>query len=154
MTIIKCLRYNWLLDVIMINEIKTLDVILTSGRTIEQGISLVGTKVTKKAREATAVCFMDPSDMEKIAVQEQDNIKITTSEGSIVVQVKVSNEAPHKGIAFMPLGMYANWITPPGKAGIGVPKFKGIKATITPTNESIPEIDDLINELQKKKSTK
>jgi formylmethanofuran dehydrogenase subunit D len=132
----------------MAEEIKILDVILTSGRTIEQGLSLFGTKVTKMAREATAVCYMDPSDMNKIDVNESENVKITTSEGSIVVQVRISNEAPHKGIVFMPLGMYANWITPPGKAGIGVPKFKGIKATVRQTNERIPEIEELINELQ------
>ncbi|NHK32994.1 MAG: hypothetical protein FK730_16725 [Asgard group archaeon] len=141
-----------MLDVIMADELKTLDVILTSGRTIEQGISLMGTKVTKMAREATAVCFMDPNDMDKIDVNESDNVKITTSEGSIVVQVRISEEIPHKGIVFMPLGMYANWITPPGKAGIGVPKFKGIKATIRQINERIPEIEELINELQKVKN--
>lgn len=138
----------------MIREVNTLDVILTSGRTIEQGISLMGTKVTKIAKEATAICFMDPSDMEKLGIEEFDKVKILTSEGSIVVQAKISNEAPHKGIIFMPLGMYANWITPPGDAGIGVPKFKGIKAKITTTNEEIPEINELIDELQKKKNTK
>ncbi|NHJ38987.1 MAG: protein fwdD [Asgard group archaeon] len=138
----------------MIREVNTLDVILTTGRTIEQGISLMGTKVTKIAKEATAICFMDPSDMEKLGIEEFDKVKILTSEGSIVVQAKISNEAPHKGIIFMPLGMYANWITPPGDAGIGVPKFKGIKAKITTTNEEIPEINELIDELQKKKNTK
>jgi formylmethanofuran dehydrogenase subunit D len=124
-----------------------LSVILTTGRTIDQGISLIGTKVSRKAKDATAVCFLDPSDMKKLSLQENDRIKVTTDVGSIVVKARTSGEAPHKGIIFMPLGMYANWITPPGNAGIGVPQFKGIKATITPTNEKIPEINELIDEL-------
>ncbi|NHJ48489.1 MAG: hypothetical protein FK733_11955 [Asgard group archaeon] len=139
-----------LMVTIMSEKKNKLSVILTSGRTIEQGISLIGTKVSKKAKDATAVCFADPSDMRKLNLQENDKVKITTSVGSIVVRIKKSNEAPHKGIIFMPLGIYANWITPPGKAGIGVPKFKGIDAVISPTSKKIPDIDELIEKLLKK----
>ena len=103
----------------MTQDTKSLKVILTSGRTIEQGISLVGTK--------------------------------TTSEGSIVVRARISKDAPHKGIAFMPLGIYANWITPPDNAGIGVPQYKGIDALIKPSTEKVPSVDDLLAILDKRK---
>ncbi len=133
---------------------KSLKVLLTTGRTIEQGKSLVGTKLTTKAKQATAVCFLDPEDMEKLQLEEEDNIKITTSEGMIVVRAKKSNEAPHPGIAFMPLGIYANWLIPPGDAGIGVPQYKEVEATIAPTKEGIPSVVQLINELRKVKGKK
>ncbi|HUT81545.1 MAG TPA: molybdopterin dinucleotide binding domain-containing protein [Candidatus Bathyarchaeia archaeon] len=127
------------------SEVQSLKIILTSGRTIEQGVSLVGTKITKLAKDATAVCFLDPNDMEKLHLSEDQNIEIQTSEGSIVVRAKLSKDAPHEGIAFIPLGIYANWVTPPGDAGIGVPKYKGIDAIISPTTKKVLEVNDLLN---------
>ncbi|MBD3189228.1 MAG: tRNA CCA-pyrophosphorylase [Candidatus Heimdallarchaeota archaeon] len=121
--------------------------ILTSGRTIEQGVTLVGIKLSQKAKQATAVAFLDPRDMTKLTLQENSRIKITTSEGEIVVFARESKDAPHEGIVFMPLGIYANWVLPPGSSGIGVPLYKGVKALIEPTEESVKEIDDLLQEL-------
>lgn len=134
----------------MLNEQLSLEVIFTSGRTIEQGITLVGIKVSEKATKATAVCYMDPNDMEKLDLLENDHVKITTSEGEIVVYARASKDAPHVGIIFMPLGIYANWITPPGSDGIGVPQYKGVKATITKTKESILSVDELLKKLEEK----
>ncbi|MGC9780594.1 MAG: tRNA CCA-pyrophosphorylase [Candidatus Heimdallarchaeota archaeon] len=125
----------------------SLEVILTSGRTIEQGITLAGMKISKDARKAIAICFMDPRDMSKIRLSDNQNVRIKTSEGAIVVKAMTSKDAPHEGVIFMPLGIYANWITPPGKAGIGVPLFKGIKAVISRTNKSILEVEELLQEL-------
>ncbi len=127
----------------------SLEVIFTSGRTVEQGITLVGIKISEEARVATGVCYLDPKDIERLDVKENDNVKISTSEGEIVVSARLSKDAPHEGIIFMPLGMYANWITPPGSAGIGVPQYKGVKATITPTKEKILEVEELLQILEK-----
>lgn len=135
----------------MVNKQPPLDIILTSGRTIEQGRTLVGIKVSGEAKKFTGVCYLDPEDMEILNLQENDRVKIITAEGEIVVYARVSKDAPHKGIAFMPLGIYANWVTPPGSAGIGVPKYKGIQATIQPTNEEVPEVEELIQRLLIKK---
>ncbi|MHA1125994.1 MAG: molybdopterin dinucleotide binding domain-containing protein [Candidatus Heimdallarchaeota archaeon] len=129
----------------------SLDIILTSGRTIEQGRTLVGIKISQEAKRYTGVCYMDPEDMEILKLQENDRVKIVTAEGEIVVYARLSKDTPHKGIGFMPLGIYANWVTPPGSAGIGVPKYKGMKATIQPTKEQVPEVEELIQKLLTKK---
>ncbi|MBN1329556.1 MAG: hypothetical protein JXA54_08795 [Candidatus Heimdallarchaeota archaeon] len=136
------------------SEVNSMKIILTSGRTIEQGVSLVGTKTAKLAKEATAICFLDPNDMDKLNLSENQNIEIQTSEGSIVVRAKLSKDAPHEGIAFMPLGIYANWITPPGNAGIGVPKYKGIDAIISSTAKNVLEVNDLLDILMEQKEKK
>ena len=131
----------------MSEPIDVLEVILTTGRTIEQGITLAGLKISVEAREATGVCFMDPQDMNTLKLVANQNVEVKTSEGKIVVQARESTDAPHKGIIFMPLGIYANWIIPTGKAGIGVPRFKGVKATIKKTKKSVPEVEDLLAKL-------
>lgn len=135
----------------MSKEIPSLEVILTSGRTIEQGVTLVGIKISERATNATAVCYMDPRDMEKLELEENSRVKISTSEGEIVVFARLSKDAPHEGIIFMPLGIYANWITPIGTAGIGVPHYKGIKAIIAPTPEKVPSVEELLKRLSEKK---
>lgn len=132
----------------------SLKVIFTSGRTVEQGVTLVGIKISERARVATGVCYLDPEDMEILDVKENDTVKISTSEGEIVVSARLSKDAPHKGIIFMPLGIYANWITPPGSEGIGVPQYKSVKATITPTKEKIPEVEELLQILKKEQVRK
>ena len=131
----------------MSEPIDVLEVILTTGRTIEQGITLAGIKISDEAREATGVCFMDPRDMDKLRLVANQNIEVRTTVGKIVVQAKESKDAPHEGIIFIPLGIYANWIIPTGKAGIGVPRFKGVKATIRKTKKSVPKVEDLIAKL-------
>ncbi|MCK5158060.1 MAG: tRNA CCA-pyrophosphorylase [Candidatus Heimdallarchaeota archaeon] len=132
---------------VMSELIDVLEVILTTGRTIEQGITLAGIKISEEAREATGVCFMDPNDMDTLRLVANQNIEVKTSVGKIVVKAKESSDAPHKGIIFIPLGIYANWIIPTGKAGIGVPRFKGVKATIRKTKKSVPKVEDLIAKL-------
>ena len=132
------------------NRMSSLKVILTSGRTIEQGITLPGIKISTEAKESTGVCFMDPDDMEKLKLIENQLVEIQTSEGEIVVKAKKSKDAPHPGIVFMPLGIYANWIIPPGSDGLGVPDFKGINATVKPTNKSILEVEELVRILLQK----
>ena len=128
---------------------KSLEVIFTSGRTIEQGVTLVGTKISDSATYHTGVCFLDPADMKLLEIEENDNVELATSEGKIVVSARKSKDAPHKGIIFMPLGIYANWITPPGSEGIGVPHYKGFKAIIKPTKEKIPSVEELLKQLEK-----
>jgi len=132
---------------IMSEPINELEVILTSGRTIEQGITLAGLKISDEAKKSTGVCFMDPKDMDKLKLIENQNVEIKTTEGMIIVQARASKDAPHEGIIFMPLGIYANWVIPPGKAGIGVPRFKGVKATIKKTRKAVPEIEELLDQL-------
>jgi formylmethanofuran dehydrogenase subunit D len=134
----------------MSEKTTSLKVLLTSGRTIEQGKTLVGTKISTAAKEHTAVCFMDQRDMDKLALVENDSVRIVTSEGEIVVKARLSKDAPHQGIIFMPLGIYANWVTPPGEAGIGVPKYKGIDAVIQPTDAKVPEVEELLQILMKR----
>lgn len=133
----------------MPKPVKSLEVILTTGRTIKQGITLAGKKLSEDAQKATAIGYLDPQDMFALSLKDQDRIKIKTSEGEMIIAVEESPNAPHPGIIFIPLGIYANWLTKPGEAGIGVPKYKGLKAVIRPTKEEIPTIKDLLDRIEK-----
>jgi formylmethanofuran dehydrogenase subunit D len=47
-----------------------------------------------------------------------------------LVYSTVSEEGPHPGIIFIPMGPWANQIVNPGSQSTGTPTFKGIKAKV------------------------
>ena len=108
-----------------------LKVILNTGRSLKQG----ETKEAKTSRayfEATAVCEMDPQDMEKLRLKEGDPVLVKTQYGEVIVAAKKSLDAPHVGIIFIPLGPWASMVVNPKTNHTGMPSFKGIPATISP----------------------
>ena len=107
-----------------------LDVILMSGRTIDQGRSLEGGKISDEAIIATGSVFMDPEDMKALKVLTGTLVKIKTEYGEIVVRARISPEHPHKGIIFIPMGIYANAVINPETDSTGMPSFKNVKATV------------------------
>lgn len=109
-----------------------LDVILMSGRTIDQGRSLDGGKLTEDAIIATGSVFMDQDDMKDLEVLTGTLVKVKTEYGEVIVRARISPEQPHRGIIFIPMGIYANAVIDPETNSIGMPSFKNIKATIEP----------------------
>ncbi len=112
-----------------------LNVILITGRTISQGTTRDGKKTQNEYVESAAICELDPEDMEKLRVKENDTVRIETSYGAVTVRVVISTQTPHSGIIFIPMGPWANEIIGPNTDGIGMPSFKSISAEI----EAVPD---------------
>jgi formylmethanofuran dehydrogenase subunit D len=94
---------------------------------------------------------MDPSDMKRIGVITGDIISVKTNFGQVTVRVVKSEDAPHVGIAFIPMGPWANQVTDPNTDGIGMPSFKGMKATVEPAQGSkIMDVPTLVKTAFKK----
>lgn len=120
---------------------ETLKAILITGRTISQGTTKDGKKKLREYMESTAICVIDPQDIEKLGIKEGDTVRVKTSYGTVCVRAVVSKQTPHPGIAFIPLGPWANEVIGPETDGIGMPSFKGILAEIEAApNEKIPDI--------------
>ncbi|MEM3770226.1 MAG: molybdopterin dinucleotide binding domain-containing protein [Candidatus Bathyarchaeia archaeon] len=109
-----------------------LKVTLLTGRTIEQGAGKERGKSSKEYVESVSVCYVDPEDMKKLGVKDGTNIQVSTAFGSVVVKAVKSLRAPHKGVIFIPYGLWANVVVDPETHGIGMPSFKGIPATVEP----------------------
>ena len=110
-----------------------LNVTLITGRTIAQGKSLEGGKISDDAIIATGSVFMDPEDMKALNILTGTLVIVKTEHGEIVVRARVSPEHPHHGIIFIPMGIYANAVVNPETDSTGMPSFKGIKATVEPS---------------------
>ena len=107
-----------------------LEVILMSGRTIDQGVSLEGGKLDDPAILGTGVAYMDPEDLKALNIMTGSPVKVSTEFGEVVVRARASPDAPHKGIVFIPMGIYANAVIDPRTSNTGMPSYKNIPARV------------------------
>ncbi len=114
----------------------SLNVLLLTGRTLQQGQGKEHGKLSKEYWESVAICETDPTDMKKLGVKENDGLKISTEYGSVVVRTVESPRAPHPGTVFVPYGPWASLIMNPKTDGTGMPSFKGTQARIEPAGNS------------------
>jgi len=125
-----------------------IEVILITGRTISQGEALEKGKLYDAYTNATATCELDPEDMERLGITEGDTVRASTETGEVALKAVKSTQAPHEGIAFIPLGPWANAITGSGTDSTGMPSFKGLRATIEVAKDaSILSARELIREV-------
>jgi formylmethanofuran dehydrogenase subunit D len=106
------------------------NLILLTGRTINQGVALEGGKTTKENVRAAAICAFDKDDFKKLDCIAGTPVKVSTKYGDVVVYSTISEEGPHPGIIFIPMGPWANQVVNPSSYGTGTPTYKGMKAKV------------------------
>ena len=106
------------------------NLILLTGRTINQGVALEGGKVSKENVRAAGICAFDRTDFKKLDCLVGTPVKITTDFGEVIVYSTISEEGPHPGILFVPMGPWANQLVNPDSQGCGTPTYKGMKAKV------------------------
>jgi formylmethanofuran dehydrogenase subunit D len=127
-----------------------LNVMLVTGRTIEQGVGKERGKSSRDYVESVSVCYMDPEDMRRLGVKDGVNVQVSTSSGSVIVKAKKSLRAPHPGVVYIPYGPWANVIVDPETHGIGMPTLKGVPAIVEPApDKPILSLEELIKQFRK-----
>lgn len=112
----------------------TLKVTLITGRTINQGVTIEN-KTSSDYMEATACCELNSEDVALLG-KPGGNVRVKTKHGEVIVKLKENNGNPG-GLAFIPMGPWANAVVDPDTKGCGMPGFKGIPAEIEATNDKI-----------------
>ena len=106
------------------------NLILLTGRTINQGVALEGGKTTKENVRAAAICSFDNEDLKKLDIIPGTPVKVSTDFGEVIVYSTISEEGPHPGIIFIPMGPWANQVVNPDSQSCGTPTYKGMKAKV------------------------
>lgn len=121
-----------------------LKVTLLTGRTIDQGTTRERGKFSEEYKRSVAICEIDPEDMKRLGVTENDTVTVSTDSGSVVVRAVKSVRAPHPTVIFIPYGPWASLIMNSGTHGTGMPLLKGLPAEVEPavgeTVLSLPEL--------------
>jgi len=103
---------------------------LITCRTINQGIALEGAKTTKENVRAAGICAFDKDDFKQLNCLVGTPVKVSTDFGEVTVYSTISDEGPHPGIIFIPMGPWANQVVNPDSQSCGTPTFKGMKAEV------------------------
>lgn len=120
----------------------TLNAILITGRTINQGATIEN-KTSMDYQEATAYCELNSKDIGILGISPGSSVSVKTEFGDVVVKLKENSGNPN-GMAFIPMGPWANAVVDPDTKGCGMPGFKGIPADIEPTGDKILLMKELI----------
>lgn len=123
---------------------------LLTGRTIYQGVGKEYGKMSEDYFKSVAICEIDPNDLEELGIKANDNIKITTKFGSVVVRAVESLRAPHPKSVFMPYGAWANLVIESKTDGTGMPSYKGIPVTIESTRDNVLTLRELLKKCYRK----
>jgi formylmethanofuran dehydrogenase subunit D len=127
------------------NIMSEITINLISGRTIQQGVSMEGGKEKDKYRLACGIIEIDESDFKRLGVMKNTNVKVTSDFGSVVVKAIPATQGPHPGVAFIPMGPWANKVTSTETYSTGMPTFKGVPITIEPApTEKVMSSVDLV----------
>ncbi|MHA1266185.1 MAG: molybdopterin dinucleotide binding domain-containing protein [Candidatus Helarchaeota archaeon] len=122
---------------------------LITGRTVQQGRALEGSKHSDEYTRAAGIVELDPEDMKKLKIYTGTVVKVTTAHGSVNVRAVISPNAPHSGLAFIPMGPWGNAVIDTDIYSVGMPSFKGVEATIEPVEEKVPSMAELMQQLKK-----
>lgn len=121
---------------------RKIDVKLISGRSIEQGIQIEN-KMSSEYFDVAAVCELNEKDMSKLGIRDEAHVIIKSKFGEVVVRARTDNRNP-PGIAFVPMGPWANAVIDPSTGGCGTPQFKGVDVEVTLTFDSVSSIKELV----------
>ncbi|MFA5213809.1 MAG: molybdopterin dinucleotide binding domain-containing protein [Methanoregula sp.] len=105
--------------------VATIQVNLISGRSVQQGVAIEGGKEKPAYRTAAGIIELDPSDLKKLGAWKSTNVRVTSDYGNVVVKAIETTQGPHPGLAFIPMGPWANTIINPNTYSTGMPTFKG-----------------------------
>ena len=122
-----------------------LNLILLTGRTIEQGVGKESGKGTQLYFESTTMVYMDEMDMKKLGIKNNDHVLVTTKEGSVVLRAIKHPRGAMPGLIYIPYGPWANAICSTETTSIGMPSFKGTPVEVKPApDQPILTLEELL----------
>ena len=126
-----------------------LNVIVITGRTIDQGRGKEMGKLSDVYQKDVTQCQIDPEDMKNLGLRRNANVKVTTNFGSIVLRAIKSLRGPHPNMIFIAYGPWASMISDPESHGTGMPSLKGMPGVLEPAaDEEVLTMQELVKQLK------
>lgn len=126
-----------------------LDVIILTGRTIDQGRGKEMGKLSDVYQKDVSQVQIDPEDMKVLGLRRNANVKVTTAFGSVILRAVKSIRGPHPKMVFIAYGPWASMVSDPETHGSGMPSLKGMQGTIEPApDQKVLTMQELVNELR------
>ena len=95
-----------------------------------------------------ATCEFHPEGLKSLGVEPGQNVRLSTTNASVVLKATVALQQVQRGIVFAPYGPWINSIIPSETSGTGMPLFKGIEVEATPApDENVVDLETLIGRI-------
>ena len=120
------------------------DVRITTYRDVFQVAALESDRWGDEYKKHSAVVFMSKNDMKKLGFKADQKVKLSNTNGNIVVEVRETKREEPGGIAFMVNSPWSNALVSGETDGRGIPEFKDIKAKISISKDEVTGIENLV----------
>jgi formylmethanofuran dehydrogenase subunit D len=126
-----------------------LDVLVLTGRTIDQGRGKEMGKTSDVYRKDTSQVQIDPEDMKALGLRRNANVRVTTDFGSVILRAVKSIRGPHPKMVFISYGPWASIVSDPETHGSGMPTLKGMQGILEPApDQEVLTMEELVNTLR------
>ena len=106
-----------------------IDVIILTGRTLQQGIGLEVGKVSEEYSKSVNYAEINPSESKIIGLTDGSPVEVSTARGKVVLYGRISETLP-PGLIFVPYGPWINQVLGPETNCTGTPQLKGSPAKL------------------------
>ncbi len=105
-------------------------------------------RYTDEYRDLSAQIILDKQDMTRLGVKDGQMVLVKNDVGSVVAAAKTSDDDPHPALAFMTNSPWSNQLVRDDVCLTSIPGFKRITAKVSPTEESITQVSELLQRMQ------
>jgi formylmethanofuran dehydrogenase subunit D len=121
-----------------------IDVIILTGRTLQQGIGLEVGKVSEEYSKSVNYAEISLDDSKTIGLIDGSPVEVSTARGKVVLHGRVSEAIP-PGLIFVPYGPWINQVLGPDTNCTGTPHLKGVSAKLElAEGKIVPTLLDLV----------
>jgi len=123
-------------------------VIIVTFRDIFQYEAGKKSRYSDEYRQLSAQILLDKQDMADLGVKDGQRVTVGNELGCIVAAAKASEDDPHPGLAFMTNSPWSNQLVRDDICETSIPGFKRIEAVVSPTEEAITQITELLQRMR------
>jgi len=123
-------------------------VIIVTFRDIFQYEAGKKSRYSDEYRQLSALILLDKQDMAGLGVKDGQRVMVGNELGRIVAAAKASEDEPHPGLAFMTNSPWSNQLVRDDVCETSIPGFKRIEAVVSPTEEAITQITELLQRMR------
>ncbi len=119
---------------------RCIEVILSTGRTIEQGFYLENFgRFSREYITSIKTVYMNSRDIEKLGINDGDIVELCRDDKCIKMRVKKDDKCP-EGVAFVVYGHYVNMIIPSITEAAATPNYKQVIVQVCTTESRDEDI--------------
>ena len=122
-------------------------VIIVTIRDIFQYEAGKKSRYSDEYRQLSAQILLDKQDMAGLGVKDGQRVMVGNELGRIVAAAKASEDEPHPGLAFMTNSPWSNQLVRDDVCETSIPGFKRIEAVVSPTEEAVTQITELLQRM-------